>query len=286
MTKADLASRSRRARHPLALLLPAALLAGALAGCSTDVLHGLPEQQANQIIATLQQHGVSAQKTLDNPETNTWSVGVPSKATARAWTVLAEYKLPKEPDRGFKDVFGKSSLVVTPIEEKAMYVEALQGEIARTLESIDGIIDARVHLVLPERDLAGQLLSTPKASVMLEYQPSANGLLPIQVPEVQQVVAHAVDGLDPASVSVLEKPASIAAPSVQASKLDLVSVGPLVVEESTLPYLKGGVAVVMAALAVLGFLVFWQGRAVSRLRADLEAARSRAPVPRAASPGR
>jgi type III secretion protein J len=253
----------------LALALP-------LAACRVDVLHGMPETQANSIVAVLQQHGIAAGKTVANPEANTWSVSVPKKATARAWAVLAEYKLPKDQERGFRDVFGKNALVTTPMEERALYIEALQGEIARTLEAVDGIIDARVHLVLPDRDLSGELLGTPKASVVIEYQTSNKGLVPIQTPEVQQMVSHAVDGLAPQSVSVVQKPASIAAPTVEQTRLDFVSVGPLVVESSSLPYLKAGVAIAMGALAALGGLLFWQGRAMGRLRDELEAVRTRA----------
>lgn len=275
--------RVRRWRKLAPMLLRRSLLACLLlalalvsTACSVDVLHGLREPEANRIVATLNAHGIAATKRIDNAETGTFAVRVAQGSSTRAWAILDEYKLPKETKRGFKDVFGKSSLVVTPMEEQALYVEALQGELAHTLESIEGVIDARVHLVMPERDLAGQMIGKPKASVVIEYQAGAGGLLPVQNNEVQSLVSHAVDGLGPDAVAVVQKPASISAPSSgTGGKLNLVSIGPLVMEESSVTTFKGVLGLVVLIIGVLGFMLFWQGRTVSSLRDELLEARQR-----------
>jgi type III secretion protein J len=261
-------------RASLAVVL---LLAIVVTGCTIDVLHGLPEAEANRVLATLQAHGIGASKRIDNAENGTFAITVAQGASARAWAILDEYKLPKEQKRGFKDVFGESSLVVTPMQEQARYLEALQGELAHTLESIEGVIDARVHLVMPERDLTGQIVGRPKASVVLEYQAGQGGLLPVQNAEVQALVSHSVDGLTPDAVAVVQKPAAISAPtSARAGQFNLVSIGPLVMEQSSLGVFKGVLATVVLTIGVLGFLLFWQGRTVSALRDELLEARQRA----------
>ena len=264
----------RPARRSL-LSLVILLLAGLSLGCRQEVLHNLPEDEAARILAVLQHHGINASKTLDNEEENLWAVTVPKQAQARTFSILAEYKLPKSSERRFRDVFGQSKLVMTPMEEKALFLEALQGELSHTLETIDGVIDARVHLVQAMQDLAGRSVAPAKASVFVEYQPTAQGLLPIQNTEVQKLVANSVSDLAPAEVAVVQKPASIAAPGTQRlDDLKLVSVGPLVLEESGLGTLKLAIVTVVLLLAGLGGMIFWQGKLIGDLRMELTAART------------
>lgn len=264
------------------LLLAASLLG--LAACHVPVVHDLPESEANRIVAVLQSHGVVARKLVADPDANTWIVEVPRDATARAWSVLAEYKLPRTPERRFQDVFGRSKLVVTPVEERALFLEALQGELAGTLETIEGVIDARVHLVLPERNLAGKPEGPAKASVVLEYQPTAQGVAPIQPLEIQELISHSVDGLAGESVSVLLKPTSIAAPNTQAA-FDLVSSAGLVLERGSVSRFKLYVAVATAALLVLGGLFFLNGRQLANLQQELAGTRAQVRALQRGGPG-
>ena len=265
-----------------------------LIGCRTEVLHHLPESEANRIVSVLQDHGIYAEKTIGDPEANTWSISVPRDASGRAWSVLEEYKLPRAPERRFADVFGKSKLVVTPKEEQALFLEALQGELSQTVESIDGVIDARVHLVLPERDLGGEYRGVPKASVVVEFLPNAQGQPPIQRNEVQQVVAHAVEGMAPTDVAVVLKPASIAAPrSARGGDVDVVRSAGLVLDRGSVSRFKVYVATATMLLAVLGFLLLLEGRSNNKLRNQLQSAerelrqaqRSAAVPQKAAGPG-
>ncbi|MEM7049984.1 MAG: hypothetical protein AAF604_10000 [Acidobacteriota bacterium] len=245
-------------------------LALALGACSAELLHDIPEDEATRILAVLQHHGIEAHKELDDAEGNRWRVITSRGSAGRAFSLLAEYKLPRVQDRRFQDVFGKSKLVMTPMEEQALYLEALQGEIAHTLESIDGVIDARVHLVRPKVDLAGRPAGQAKASVVVEYQPTSQGLAPIQNVEIQKIVANSVEEMTPELVAVVQKPASIAAPgTLPLSDGNLVKVGALVVEEGTLPTLKGLITLAVLIIAGLGFAVFWQSRMIGELRDEL-----------------
>ena len=259
----------------MARVLQAFLLAGLATltlACRSEVLHDLPESEANRIVAVLQDHGIYADKVLADPETNTWAISVPRDTTSRAWAVLEEYRLPRTQERRFSDVFGKSKLVVTPREEQALFLEALQGELSQTVESIKGVIDARVHLVLPERDLAGEYQDVPKASVVVEYLPNAQGQPPIQRPEVQQVVAHAVEGMAVENVAVILKPATIAAPKSAGggADLDVVRSAGLVLDRSSVQRFKIYVASALLVLAILGFMLFLEGRTNNRLRRQLQ----------------
>ncbi|MEM9552940.1 MAG: type III secretion inner membrane ring lipoprotein SctJ [Acidobacteriota bacterium] len=249
-----------------------------LLGCRADLLHRLPEVEATQILAVLQEHGIEAEKQLDDEEANLWRVTVPRGEATRAFSLLAEYKLPRTSDRRMQDVFSQNKLVLSPVEEQALYLEALQGEIAHTLEAIEGVIDARVHLVRPQRDLAGRPLSQAKASVVIEYQPDAGGLQPIRPREVQALVANAVPDLQAEQVAVVQKASKLVRaegePRGEARGADLVTVGPLLLEASSLSSLRALVAAVLAVLFVLGFFLLRQMRRVDALRRELVSSRT------------
>ncbi|MEM9783135.1 MAG: hypothetical protein AAF899_11725 [Pseudomonadota bacterium] len=247
-----------------------------LTGCKTDVLHSIEEPEAARILSVLHNHGIEADKALDDPEKNLWRVSVPQKSAGRAFALLNEYKLPASNDRRLRDVFGQNKLVMTPIEEQALFLEALQGEIAHTLEAVDGVIDARVHLVKPQHDLRGRPTTEAKASVVIEYQPTMQGVEPMTNDEIRGLVANAVAELSPDGVTVVQKAASIASPAANMVPTDvnLVSIGPLVIEESSLTSLKLMIVVTVLLVAGLGMGVFWQSRLIEQLREELKAERT------------
>jgi type III secretion protein J len=239
-------------------------LAGA--GCQTAVLHGLSEQETNQVIAVLQDQGIMASKEPDNAEAGTWKVVVPRKDASRVWSVLQGYRLPSTRGRRFQDVFGKSKLVMAPLEEKALFLEALQGEIAHTLESVSGIVSARVHVAIPEPDLSGQTTHEVKASVMLEYHPDPSGRPPLREEEVRGVVASGVNDLKPENVAVVMKPI----PLVRTQQTyDFVAFGPIVVAAPSVAAFKILTGGVVAIVLALGASLYWSGRVIAELREQL-----------------
>jgi len=96
-----------------------------------------------------------------------------------------------------------SALGQTDFVQQLNKQRALEGELARTIRSLGGVSDARVHLVLPKRQLFEEEAAQPSASVALAIsgrKPSAE-----QVQGVQNLVAAAVDGLKPESVVVVDQ---------------------------------------------------------------------------------
>jgi flagellar M-ring protein FliF len=95
------------------------------------------------------------------------------------------------------DTFGTSTFV-----QNVNRLRALEGELARTIRSIDSIEAARVHLVIPERQVFAQTNQTPSASVVLKTRTRlGNG----QVSAVQHLVAAAVAGLAPNDVAIIDE---------------------------------------------------------------------------------
>ncbi len=187
---------------PRRLLLAAAL---ALGGCrSEEILHGLDEGQANQVVVALDEGGVSALKRRDDGGEGTWRIEVSRADSSRAQRLLSERELPRRRPPGFGDVFGKGSVVPTASEERALYLHALSGELARSIEAIDGVVEARVHIALaPQDPLRLEAAPPPRAAVLVKVRPAARARVDPLAPGIQSLVAGSVAGLEPAAVSVV-----------------------------------------------------------------------------------
>jgi len=206
---------------PFVLLL---LLAMALAGCSAreELLHGLEEGQANEVLVALEEGGVPALKRHEEsgpaPDADArWLVEVDSSGATQARRLLSERALPRVRAAGFEELLARGSMVPTPAEEHARFQHALAGELSRSIERLDGVLEARVHLGLPEADpLRPDAQRSPRAAVLVKCRPASCDALRSLEGGIRSLVAGAADGLDPAAVSVVVAPGSEARSGAQA----------------------------------------------------------------------
>ena len=257
----------RRGQGVRVFLYAAAVMA---AGCSTNILHGVDERSANEATAALERAGIGAEKLPDEgPPAGggaTYMIRVAHADGSRAVDLLRALGLPHDRRRGFSETYGQPSLIPTPSEERARYVDALTGEIERTLESADGVVSARVHLVLEESDpLAADAKprNAARAAVLLKARPGAT---PLGEGDVQKLVAGSVAGLEPAAVSVV---VTAAADPNAAATASLAALGPLRITPGTRPLLLAALVGGLALLALLATLLLVTARrAASRGRAS------------------
>jgi type III secretion protein J len=174
-----------------------------LLGCRTQVQHGLDERQANEIQAALTGRGLPARKVLEQAKKPSWAIEVESEAASEATRVLSELGLPRPRLEGITEVFGKGSLVPSATEERALLIQALSGELARTLEAVDGVLSARVHVVLPGAHRPGQPPTPAKASAYLRLRAGASARLGLEREALRALVAGAVEGLSPEAVTLV-----------------------------------------------------------------------------------
>jgi type III secretion protein J len=184
---------------------PLALSLALLAGCAgEEILHGLAEPQANEVLVALDEAGVHATKRREDGADAAWTVSVPAGDAARAHRALAERSLPRARPAGFAEVFSKGSMVPTPTEEHALYLHALGGELSRSVEAIEGVVEARVHLGLPQPDpLRPGERPAPRAAVLVKCRAAACASVRALEAGIRSLVAGAADGLAPDSVSVV-----------------------------------------------------------------------------------
>jgi type III secretion protein J len=245
-----------------------------LASCSQELQHGLTEEQANEMVVTLNNNGIGATKVMVPGEVPSFTLTVPKRDSSRAWEILQSNNLPKPPSKGFGEVFSKTSLIPTAVEEKAMYMQAVMGELEKTLMTISGVVEARVHVVLPESDVLKEELQGPtltKAAILLKYKPDRNGAIPYKEDDVKSLVANSVEGLKPADVAVV----SSEIPTDR--QPDMVHAGPIKLSKDSLFPFQILVVVVVILFILVGFMLAMSARASMSLRKELESLRASIP---------
>lgn len=119
---------------------------------------------------------------------------------------LATAGLPRG-NKGF-ELFDDSKLGVTEFQNKVNYLQALQGELTRTIEQIDIVQKARVHIVLPEDSLYKKNEKPATASIMLMLAPEQH-LTEAEVKGIVNLVSHSVQGLTPENVTLVDEAGNI-----------------------------------------------------------------------------
>jgi type III secretion protein J len=243
-------------------------LAVAVAGCSTAVLHDVDERSANEVLSALERAGIAADKAPDESAAGSgapsFTVRVARGDGARALELLRALGLPHDRRRGFAETYAQPSLIPTASEERARYLDALAGEIERTLESADGVVSARVHLVLEAADPLADPAAEPaaegarrgggaRAAVLLKAR---GGRAPLGERDVQKLVAGSVPGLDPDAVAVVVTPG----PEPVLAGERLAALGPLRLTPASRSLLVGLLAVALATVAVLALLLLVTAR--------------------------
>ncbi len=178
----------------------AALAAFLAAGCEKDVmLHsGLEESQANLVMAALLGEGIEAHKTAGDE--NTWNVVISEKSFAAAVNVLESRGLPRRARKGLGETFKKTGMISSPGEERIRFMSALAEDISSTISLIDGVIDANVHIVLPENDPFARNSLPSSAAVAIRSRWDVD--LSERIPQIKNLVRNAVEGLAYEKISV------------------------------------------------------------------------------------
>ncbi|HRK25259.1 MAG TPA: flagellar basal-body MS-ring/collar protein FliF, partial [Beijerinckiaceae bacterium] len=130
------------------------------------------------------------------------TVLVPRDNLARIRMDLAAKGLPAGGGIGF-EIFDKGdSFSATSFVQNINQVRALEGELSRSIRSLDRVQNARVHLAIPERRLFQKERAEPRASIVLKVRGELDAA---QVRAIRHLVATAVDGLKPGRISLVDE---------------------------------------------------------------------------------
>lgn len=193
--------------RPYALAALLVLVLGT--GCTIDLQHELTEQDANEIYVLLSKNGIAATKLKEEGGNELrFRIQVPKADAAQAAELLRAYSLPRPMEAGLNH-FAKGGMVPTATEERAMMLKSLGGEVSNALNQIDGVLEARVIVMIPENNDLTQPENKPlpSASVFIKYRPGPKNEPPIKREDIQQFVSTSVPELKPTAVTVLLTPA-------------------------------------------------------------------------------
>lgn len=231
-----------RARSTVAVAVAAALCAA----CESELSSGLDEAQADEVVLALDEAGIGADRErVESGGEASYRVVVAPGDLAAALAVLRERELPRRPAAGFEELFDEGGLVPSAAQERARYAAAVSGELSRSLESLDGVVHARVHVALPEPGARPLDEGPPaaRASVLIEHRPDAD----VDEGAVRALVAGAVQDLAAEDVAVVR--ARTRARPARAPHL--TRVGPVAVSRGTAGTLKGILAASFALNLIL-----------------------------------
>jgi type III secretion protein J len=213
------------------------LLLFALAGCKVPLYSNLNEQEANEIVAALSGEGIDAAKS--KLEGTSWQVEVEQGRLGQALDVLRTQGLPAERYTTMGEVFQKQGLVSTPSEERMRYIYAVSQELSQTLRNVDGVVAARVHVVIPANDPLSEKIRPSSAAVFIKHRPDVD--LRLLAPAVKDMVAHSIEGLTHEQVSLSLFEARRAPPAAE----------PMAAAPGPQPLLSQRVVIVLTVLLVL-----------------------------------
>ena len=130
-------------------------------------------------------------------------IRVPSDQVGKLRMMMAADGLPKGGSIGYEIFDQKEGFGTTSFVQNINHLRALEGELERTISSLDPIASARVHLVLPQRELFSHATQTATASIFLKTRNGAV-LSREQIAAIQHLIAAAVPQLQPNEVSIVD----------------------------------------------------------------------------------
>jgi flagellar M-ring protein FliF len=220
------------------------------------LLYGkLPEGEASKVISALDDAKVPYKI-----EAGGGSILVPSSKVHMIRMQLAGKGVPRGEGVGF-EIFDKPNFGISDFIQRANYLRAVQGELARTISQVDSVESARVMLVMPENRLLVDQHKKPTASVFVRVR--GNGQLPAQtVNAIRFLVANAVEGLQANYVSVVDNLGNVLSENTESDSLVGLTTTQLAARKNLEQYLGKRTEEMLAT--VLG-----PGQAVVRVAAEI-----------------
>ena len=163
----------------------------------------LETKDAGDVVNSLKESGVPYELIEDKRGA---TILVPVTQVHNLRLELASAGLPRG-NKGF-ELFDDSKLGVTEFQNKINYLQALQGELTRTIEHLGSVDKARVHIVLPEDSLYKKNEKPATASILLMLKPETK-LTPPEIKGIVNLVSHSVQGLAPENITIVDEQGNI-----------------------------------------------------------------------------
>jgi type III secretion system YscJ/HrcJ family lipoprotein len=180
--------------------LVAALMVLLLAACQQqDLLKGLNQQQANEVIAVMQRHNIATDK-IDRGKPG-FSVQVGNADFAAAVDILKVYDLPSRARMEIAEMFPADALVSSPRAEKARLYSAIEQRLEQSLQVMEGITAARVHVSYDLEAGEGTAVRPMHMAALVVYE---QDLVPaVLIGQVKRFLKNSFPGIEYDNISVV-----------------------------------------------------------------------------------
>ena len=176
-----------------------------LGGCGYESLYTqLDERQANEMLVLLLADKLAVKKTA---AANGWKLETKIADLPRAMQILKAHGFPRDDFQTLGEVFKKEGFVSSPLEEKARLLYGLSQELSNTISTIDGVIVARVHIAIPEKNVLSEDQAPSSASVFIKHRNESK--IDTQLASIKALVVNSVEGLAYDNVTVTLFPSDV-----------------------------------------------------------------------------
>lgn len=134
---------------------------------------------------------------------NESTILVPTEHVYKERIAVAALGIPKNSKVGF-EIFDKQEFGATDFEQRIKYLRALEGELGRTIEGLQPILKAKVHIAIPKESVFTERQASPTASVVLDANPNLK-LSMKQIIGIKNLIAASVMKLTPKNVKVVNQ---------------------------------------------------------------------------------
>jgi flagellar M-ring protein FliF len=166
-----------------------------------SLFESVPYTEAGKIVEVLQQNGIDY--SLEEKDGDFATIKVANEDLPEARIHVSTFGLPKDTRVGF-ELFNEQEFGATDFDQKIKYLRAIEGELSKTIEILEPIQSATVHLALPQDSLFVARQIKPTASVVITMKENMI-LLPKQVKGIKYLVASSVPKLSPDDVSIVNE---------------------------------------------------------------------------------
>lgn len=177
---------------------------------------GLPDSDKASVTAALQQANIPSRI-----DAGTGALTVAEDDYSRARILLAGQGLPKAAPGGYQ-ILDSLPMGVSRAVEGERLRQARETELARSIQEIDAVAEARVHLATPEQSVFVRDTVAPSASVIVKLQPGRS-LGDAQVSSIVNLVASSVPGMKPEGVTIVDQMGGLLTKGTNQSQLGIAS---------------------------------------------------------------
>jgi len=222
----------------------------------TTVFTGLDEKTAATVVDKMTELGVPYQ--LDNNNTR---ISVPKADASKVRLEISKDGLIGSGGIGY-EIFDQNNIGMTDFLQKVNYRRALQTEIARTIKSLEEVVDARVHIVIPDPSLFLEDKKEPTAAVTLHLRRNS-GLSESQVMGLTHLISGSVEGLRPNKITIVDQTGRVLNKKIDEGSVFAESANQLQVKKNLENYLS------QKAQAVLNTIVGY-GNSIVQMNVELD----------------